>query len=157
MSIIVFSERRRAAPSLIIRRAAVSSILPSTMKCCFSTSGRGDPVRSSKTSATVILCDGGNGTSVDRDKRRTVIPLKFIIKQEEGVGGGRNTGARVRLSLSLSLSLSCPRPPPLPLSFAKREISDLVGVGGRVGCSAMFLRALDKFSGVNKTAREAFN
>jgi len=87
MSIIVFSERRRAAPSLIIRRAAVSSILPSTMKCCFRTSGRGDPVRSSKTSATVILCDGGNGTSVDRDKRRTVIPLtKFIIKQGEGGG-----------------------------------------------------------------------
>lgn len=63
MSIMVFSERRRAAPSLIIRRAAASSILPSRIKCCFRTSGRGDPVRSSKTSATVILCDGGNGTS----------------------------------------------------------------------------------------------
>lgn len=64
MSIMVFSERKRAAPSLIIRRAAASSILPSSIKCCFKTSGRGRSVRASKTSATVNLCDGGNGTSV---------------------------------------------------------------------------------------------
>lgn len=66
ISIIVFSERRRAAPSLTIRRAAASSILPSRIKCCLRTSGRGRSVRGSNTSATVNLCDGGKGTSVNK-------------------------------------------------------------------------------------------
>lgn len=68
ISIIVLSERRRAAPSLTIRSAADSSILPSRIKCCLSTSGRGRPVRVSKTSAIVSLRDGGNGTPV-KNKR----------------------------------------------------------------------------------------
>jgi len=62
MSIIVFSDRSNVAPSLIIRRAAASSIRPSSMKCCFRTSGRGFAVRVSNTSVVVSLWLGGNGT-----------------------------------------------------------------------------------------------
>lgn len=69
ISIMVFSERRRAAPSLTIRRAAASSILPSRIKCCLRTSGRGRSVRGSNTSATVNLCDGGKGTSVNKNNK----------------------------------------------------------------------------------------
>lgn len=65
ISIIVFSERSRAAPSFTIRRAAASSILPSRIKCCLRTSGRGRFVSGSNTSATVSLCDGGKRTSAE--------------------------------------------------------------------------------------------
>uniref|UniRef100_A0A182J1E9 Uncharacterized protein n=1 Tax=Anopheles atroparvus TaxID=41427 RepID=A0A182J1E9_ANOAO len=62
MSIIVLSAFRIAAPSWMIRKAAFSSIRPSRMKCCFSTSGRGLPVCESNTSDAVSLCFGGKGT-----------------------------------------------------------------------------------------------
>jgi len=67
MSIIVFSDLRRAAPSLMILSATFSSILPSSMKCCFKISVRGLFVLASNTSAIVSLCDGGNGTPFERD------------------------------------------------------------------------------------------
>lgn len=82
MSIIVFSERRRAAPSLMMRSAAASSILPSRMKCCLRTSGRGLPVRASKTSATVSLRDGGNGTSADRENGKMFGEPLYIAKTD---------------------------------------------------------------------------
>lgn len=66
MSIMVLSERKRLAPSVTIRSAAASSILPSRMKCCLRMSGRGFPVRGSNTSPTVSLCDGGNGTPTEK-------------------------------------------------------------------------------------------
>lgn len=65
MSIIVFSERNNVAPSFMILRAAASSIRPSRMKCCLSTSGRGLFVRESNTSEAVSLLLGGNGTPVN--------------------------------------------------------------------------------------------
>jgi hypothetical protein len=74
MSIIVFSDRSNVAPSLIIRRAAASSIRPSSMKCCFRTSGRGFAVRVSNTSVVVSLWLGGNGTP--KNKTETFAHLK---------------------------------------------------------------------------------
>lgn len=64
ISIIVFSDLSRAAPSCMIRKAAASSIRPSSIKCCLSTSDWGLPVRASNTSATVNLWLGGKGTPV---------------------------------------------------------------------------------------------
>lgn len=62
ISIIVFSDLSRAAPSCMIRKAAASSIRPSSIKCCLSTSDWGLPVRASNTSAAVNLWLGGKGT-----------------------------------------------------------------------------------------------
>ena len=62
ISTIVFSDLSKAAPSLIIFRAALSSILPSKIKCCFKISGLGLLVRWSKTSGMVSRWAGGNGT-----------------------------------------------------------------------------------------------
>lgn len=62
ISIIVFSDLSRVAPSCMIRKAADSSIRPSSIKCCLSTSDWGLPVRASNTSATVNLWLGGKGT-----------------------------------------------------------------------------------------------
>ncbi len=78
MSIIVFSWRSRAAPSLMMRRAAASSIRPSKMKCCLSTSGRGLPVFVSNTSATDNLRLGGNGTPIQR-QQELVTPTSFFF------------------------------------------------------------------------------
>lgn len=61
ISIIVFSCRKSAAPSFIILRATSSVTLPSNMKCCLKTSGRGLPLESN-TSLMVSLWLGGNGT-----------------------------------------------------------------------------------------------
>lgn len=72
MSIIVFSDRKSAAPSLTMRRAAASSILPSNVKCCLSTSGFGLFVRASKTSSTVSFPDDGNLTAATRDKNSLI-------------------------------------------------------------------------------------
>ena len=62
MSIMVFSCRRSAAPSLMIRNATSSVTRPSRMKCCFRTSGLGLPL-ASKASLIVTLWLGGNGTA----------------------------------------------------------------------------------------------
>ena len=69
ISIIVFSFLSSMAPSLMILRAADSSILPSRMKCCFNTSGRGLLVRGSNTSLIVSLLEGGNGTPETKKKQ----------------------------------------------------------------------------------------
>lgn len=89
ISIIVFSERRRAAPSVTMRRAAASSILPSRIKCCLRTSGRGRSVRGSNTSATVSLCDGGKSTSVNNEQQYIIIVptinasiVRLIVKDD---------------------------------------------------------------------------
>lgn len=68
ISIIVFSFLSSIAPSLMILRAADSSMRPSRMKCCFRTSGRGLFVRASNTSLIVNLLEGGNGTPEKRNK-----------------------------------------------------------------------------------------
>ena len=72
MSIMVFSCRRSAAPSLMIRNATSSVTRPSRMKCCFRTSGLGLPL-ASKASLIVTLWLGGNGTaeSEKENTRRT--------------------------------------------------------------------------------------
>lgn len=69
ISIIVFSERNSMAPSVMMRNAAASSMRPSSMKCCLSTSGFGLPeLRLSNTSATVSLCAGGNRTPAKHEQ-----------------------------------------------------------------------------------------
>lgn len=60
-SIMVFSCRRMAAPSLMIFRAASSSRRPSFTRWLLRTSRRGLP--SSNTSFSVSRCVGGNGTA----------------------------------------------------------------------------------------------
>lgn len=60
-SIMVFSCRRMAAPSLMIFSAASSSRRPSFTRWLFRTSRRGLP--SSNTSFSVSLCVGGKGTA----------------------------------------------------------------------------------------------
>ena len=72
MSIIVFSDLRRAAPSLMILSAAFSSSRPSRMKCCLRTSGLGLLVRESNTSAIVILFAGGNGTAERNNELKSI-------------------------------------------------------------------------------------
>lgn len=70
MSIIVFSDFSSAAPSWIILKAAASSIRPSSIKCCLSTSGFGLLViRLSNTSDTVNLWQGGKRTPVEGRRR----------------------------------------------------------------------------------------
>ena len=76
MSIMVFSWRSRAAPSLMMRSAAASSIRPSKMKCCLRTSGRGLPVFVSNTSATDNLRLGGNGTPANKSN---MINIRFRV------------------------------------------------------------------------------
>ena len=61
MSIMVFSCRSKAAPSLISLRATSSVTRPSRMKCCLRTSGRGFPL-GSNTSLMVSRWLGGKGT-----------------------------------------------------------------------------------------------
>ncbi|CAB0001016.1 unnamed protein product [Nesidiocoris tenuis] len=77
MSIIVFSDLRRVAPSLMMRSAAASSIRPSAMKCCLRTSGRGRPPLLSNTSEAVSLCDGGKGTS-EKEEREFYCIFHFL-------------------------------------------------------------------------------
>lgn len=81
ISIIVFSDLSRAAPSCMIRKAAASSIRPSSIKCCLSTSDWGLPVRASNTSATVNLWLGGKGTpgfwGKREEKKQRKIEIRF--------------------------------------------------------------------------------
>lgn len=65
MSSMVFSWRRMAAPSLMIRRATASSTRPSLVRCALSRSTRGFPSQSN-TSFNVRRWLRGKGTAEDR-------------------------------------------------------------------------------------------
>ncbi len=67
MSSMVFSCRRMAAPSLMMRRATGSSKRPSLVRWAFSRSTRGFPSQSN-TSRMFNLWLSGNGTAAERER-----------------------------------------------------------------------------------------
>ena len=111
MSIIVFSDLSRAAPSLMILSAAFSSSRPSRMKCCLRTSGLGLLVRESNTSAIVILFAGGNGTA-----ERNNNELKSISWKDADICLGnfcclfRQRGCKLGFNLGFQTRVWNPRP-----------------------------------------------
>lgn len=100
ISIMVFSDLRSAAPSLMIFKAALSSIRPSRMKCCFNTSGLGLLVRGSNTSEMVSLLEGGKGTPANvgentrGEKSRHVFRNKGSMKISHVLPAPEQVGAQ---------------------------------------------------------------